>query len=144
GLCPSRNHETLLYALCGMCSRLKSGPSWALARRQPPAGVFSWSAPCGPLADPLPCRHARKSGSGNGRGERDRAGDRPRAGGGGRVRGGGRPPAGSRRRRRGGDKGAATVLPLEGDVSRREDARGWVEAARERFGRLDILVNNAG
>jgi 3-hydroxybutyrate dehydrogenase len=36
------------------------------------------------------------------------------------------------------------ALALAGDVSRRADARRWVEATQERFGRLDILVNNAG
>jgi 3-hydroxybutyrate dehydrogenase len=37
-----------------------------------------------------------------------------------------------------------TAFGLEGDVSRREDARRWVEETRSRFGRLDVLVNNAG
>jgi 3-hydroxybutyrate dehydrogenase len=36
------------------------------------------------------------------------------------------------------------ALALEGDVSRREDARRWVETTQQRFGRLDILVNDAG
>jgi 3-hydroxybutyrate dehydrogenase len=36
------------------------------------------------------------------------------------------------------------ALALQGDVSRREDARHWVEETRSAFGRLDILVNNAG
>lgn len=36
------------------------------------------------------------------------------------------------------------AVPLTGDVSRREDARAWVDDTRQQFGRLDILVNNAG
>jgi 3-hydroxybutyrate dehydrogenase len=35
-------------------------------------------------------------------------------------------------------------LALTGDVSRREDARSWIETARSRYGRIHILVNNAG
>lgn len=42
-----------------------------------------------------------------------------------------------------GERGGA-ALPLAGDVSRREDARAWVDAVRNHFGGLDILVNNAG
>jgi NAD(P)-dependent dehydrogenase (short-subunit alcohol dehydrogenase family) len=37
-----------------------------------------------------------------------------------------------------------TAFSLSGDVSRREDARAWVEETRQRFGGLEILVNNAG
>jgi len=36
------------------------------------------------------------------------------------------------------------VLPVAGDVSKREDVDRVVGQARERFGRIDILVNNAG
>jgi short-subunit dehydrogenase len=38
----------------------------------------------------------------------------------------------------------AEVLPVPADVSRPEDCRRLVAAARQRFGRLDALVNNAG
>jgi NAD(P)-dependent dehydrogenase (short-subunit alcohol dehydrogenase family) len=38
----------------------------------------------------------------------------------------------------------AEALAVRGDVSREADARGLVQAAIDRFGRLDILVNNAG
>jgi 3-oxoacyl-[acyl-carrier protein] reductase len=38
----------------------------------------------------------------------------------------------------------AAVLAVAGDVRRREDVERFVDAARERFGRLDVLVNNAG
>src|SRR5687767_5878672 len=41
-------------------------------------------------------------------------------------------------------RAGGAALALAGDVSRREDCLGWVEASAERFGRLDILVNNAG
>ena len=37
-----------------------------------------------------------------------------------------------------------TVLPVVADLAREEDARRFVEAAVQRFGRLDILVNCAG
>ena len=37
-----------------------------------------------------------------------------------------------------------TAVALEVDVSDEAAARGFVEAAHERFGRLDTLVNNAG
>ena len=37
-----------------------------------------------------------------------------------------------------------TVLPVVADMAREEDARRFVEAAIQRFGRLDILVNCAG
>jgi NADP-dependent 3-hydroxy acid dehydrogenase YdfG len=37
-----------------------------------------------------------------------------------------------------------TAVALEVDVSDEPAARGFVEAAHERFGRLDTLVNNAG
>jgi len=40
--------------------------------------------------------------------------------------------------------GGGRALPLYGDVSGREHARRWVEAARAEFGALHILVNNAG
>ncbi len=36
------------------------------------------------------------------------------------------------------------AIALAGDVSRREDARRWVETTQRQFGRLDVLVNNAG
>nr|WP_220794990.1 glucose 1-dehydrogenase [Gluconacetobacter sacchari] len=36
------------------------------------------------------------------------------------------------------------AVAVKGDVSRREDAQGLVEAAVRAFGRLDILVNNSG
>ena len=39
---------------------------------------------------------------------------------------------------------AGSVLPVEADISRRDDVRRMVESAVETFGRLDILVNNAG
>lgn len=38
----------------------------------------------------------------------------------------------------------ASVLAVQADVARREDADRLVDRARERFGRIDILVNNAG
>lgn len=38
----------------------------------------------------------------------------------------------------------APAAVVVGDVSRRDDARRYVEAAIERFGRLDVLVNCAG
>jgi NADP-dependent 3-hydroxy acid dehydrogenase YdfG len=41
-----------------------------------------------------------------------------------------------------GDGGRAVALP--GDIADEDQARGFVESARERLGRLDILVNNAG
>jgi NADP-dependent 3-hydroxy acid dehydrogenase YdfG len=37
-----------------------------------------------------------------------------------------------------------TVIALEVDITDEAQARGFVEAAHERFGRLDSLVNNAG
>jgi NADP-dependent 3-hydroxy acid dehydrogenase YdfG len=37
-----------------------------------------------------------------------------------------------------------TAVALEVDVSDESAARGFVEAAHERFGRLDTLINNAG
>jgi NADP-dependent 3-hydroxy acid dehydrogenase YdfG len=37
-----------------------------------------------------------------------------------------------------------TAVPLEVDVTDEGQARGFVEAAHERLGRLDALVNNAG
>jgi NAD(P)-dependent dehydrogenase (short-subunit alcohol dehydrogenase family) len=36
------------------------------------------------------------------------------------------------------------VLALEGDVSRADDVRRWVEEAVRAFGKLDVLYNNAG
>jgi len=39
---------------------------------------------------------------------------------------------------------AGTVLPYAGDVSKKEDIEGAIEAAVKEFGKLDILVNNAG
>ncbi|MBE7211670.1 MAG: SDR family oxidoreductase [Gluconacetobacter diazotrophicus] len=36
------------------------------------------------------------------------------------------------------------ALAVAADVSRRDDLRRLVDAARERFGRLDVLVSNAG
>src|SRR5215831_14007397 len=36
------------------------------------------------------------------------------------------------------------ALPLQMDVTRREEVSRAVAAARERFGRIDVLVNNAG
>jgi 3-hydroxybutyrate dehydrogenase len=41
-------------------------------------------------------------------------------------------------------RAGGTALPLFGDVSKREDARRWVETTQSHFGKLDILVNNAG
>jgi len=38
----------------------------------------------------------------------------------------------------------AVIAAVVGDVSKPEDARGVVEAAVERYGRLDVLVANAG
>lgn len=38
----------------------------------------------------------------------------------------------------------AEVVGVVGDVSKPEDAKGMVEAAAERYGRLDVLVANAG
>jgi NAD(P)-dependent dehydrogenase (short-subunit alcohol dehydrogenase family) len=38
----------------------------------------------------------------------------------------------------------AVFLPLQGDVSSREDHERMVGAILERFGRIDVLVNNAG
>ena len=35
-------------------------------------------------------------------------------------------------------------LALEGDVSRRGDAEGWVRRVEEELGPVDLLVNNAG
>lgn len=37
----------------------------------------------------------------------------------------------------------AEVLAVAADVSSEEDVRAWVDATRERFGRVDVLVNNA-
>lgn len=39
---------------------------------------------------------------------------------------------------------AAEVVRVRVDVSRSEDCRRMVEAAKEAFGRVDVLVNNAG
>ena len=39
---------------------------------------------------------------------------------------------------------AGSVLPYAGDVSKKEDIEGAIEAAVAQFGKLDILVNNAG
>lgn len=36
------------------------------------------------------------------------------------------------------------VVAFAGDVSKREDAEGMINAAVENFGKLDVLVNNAG
>jgi len=36
------------------------------------------------------------------------------------------------------------AVAVAGDVGRWEDAKGMIEAARARFGRLDFLINNAG
>ncbi len=36
------------------------------------------------------------------------------------------------------------VVAYAGDVSKREDAEGMIDAAVEAFGKLDLLVNNAG
>lgn len=41
-------------------------------------------------------------------------------------------------------KDGARVYALRGDVGNEDDARGFVDAAKKRFGRLDALVNNAG
>jgi NADP-dependent 3-hydroxy acid dehydrogenase YdfG len=40
--------------------------------------------------------------------------------------------------------GGGTALPIEADVSEREQATAAVEQTVEELGRLDILVNNAG
>lgn len=40
--------------------------------------------------------------------------------------------------------GRAAAVAVVGDVSKRDDARRYVEAAMDRFGRLDVLVNCAG
>src|SRR3954470_22801368 len=37
-----------------------------------------------------------------------------------------------------------TAVPLEVDVSDEAQARGFVETAHDRLGRLDALINNAG
>ncbi|MBR2281314.1 MAG: SDR family oxidoreductase [Spirochaetales bacterium] len=39
---------------------------------------------------------------------------------------------------------AGKVLPYAGDVSRKEDIEGAIDAAVATFGKLDVLVNNAG
>lgn len=36
------------------------------------------------------------------------------------------------------------VVALAGDVTNENDVRRWVEATRQRFGRVDILINNVG
>ncbi len=41
-------------------------------------------------------------------------------------------------------KHGVTVLPLQGDMTKREDAERVVRQTHERFGRIDILVNCAG
>ena len=41
-------------------------------------------------------------------------------------------------------KDGARVYALRGDVGNEDDARGFVDAAKKRFGRLDAVVNNAG
>jgi 3-oxoacyl-[acyl-carrier protein] reductase len=38
----------------------------------------------------------------------------------------------------------APVLGVSADAAKREDVDRFVEAAKERFGRIDVLVNNAG
>jgi 3-oxoacyl-[acyl-carrier protein] reductase len=38
----------------------------------------------------------------------------------------------------------ASVLAVAADAGKREDADRFVDAAKERFGRVDVLVNNAG
>ncbi|HTL76438.1 MAG TPA: SDR family oxidoreductase [Casimicrobiaceae bacterium] len=38
----------------------------------------------------------------------------------------------------------ARVYALRGDVGNEDDARGFVDAAKKRFGRLDAIINNAG
>jgi 3-oxoacyl-[acyl-carrier protein] reductase len=40
-------------------------------------------------------------------------------------------------------KGAKTIA-FEGDISKRSEAQGLIEAAVRGFGRIDVLVNNAG
>src|SRR5690242_15841819 len=36
------------------------------------------------------------------------------------------------------------ALAVQGDVSKADQARGLIDAAVDRFGRLDVLVNNSG
>lgn len=41
-------------------------------------------------------------------------------------------------------KDGARVYALRGDVGKEDDARGFIGAAKKRFGRLDAVINNAG
>ena len=52
------------------------------------------------------------------------------------------PDRGARRADRGGAAGAAVAITV--DITAEAQARGFVETAHERLGRLDALVNNAG
>jgi NAD(P)-dependent dehydrogenase (short-subunit alcohol dehydrogenase family) len=41
-------------------------------------------------------------------------------------------------------KASSDLVPIDGDISKKETAAKVAEAAIEHFGRVDLLVNNAG